>query len=515
MAAKNFGRVNVSITASTGGLTAGLSRAGRQLSGFAGMSQGLGGRLTAMAGGFVGAGRGASLAAIGIKALGVAIKSLLAPLLIVTSLVSIFGAFKKAAGDLDEAGKTARRLGMSMTSFQTLSQVADEAGVSFGQLSTLLTVMTRQLGNLANGSTAAQAAFARIGLTLADLQNMAPENQFAIISQRIMALPTAAERTAAAVAIFGRQGAAAMGLIEEASSGAVAEIQTLREQLGLNLTDQQVKGIEMMNDAVSRLSLLFQGFINQFVAELAPAIVTVANLIVQFFAQNTQGWTVAQTLAYAFGQAIRGVVGWVTVLYGVWQVLSSFFGVFIAGALKAFETVTWAIENLIATMAAAAEAMGMTSVAESLRDAEQAMAARSSWAGQEAAIWGEAAATNFSSGIQNITNPLAAYDAEFANVTQQLQLAGAAGGMAAGETAAQAIAPVIGASTEALKGIVVGTSGGEEFRNSILRGADPRLEGDKNQERTADATERTADGVEDLVGELAGVGGLALATITV
>ena len=63
MAAKNFGRVNVSITASTGGLTAGLSRASKQLGGFAGQAQGIGGRLTAMAAGFVGAGRSASLAA--------------------------------------------------------------------------------------------------------------------------------------------------------------------------------------------------------------------------------------------------------------------------------------------------------------------------------------------------------------------------------------------------------------------------------------------------------------------
>ena len=37
--AKNFGRVNVSITASTGGLTAGLSRASSQLKGFATVEQ--------------------------------------------------------------------------------------------------------------------------------------------------------------------------------------------------------------------------------------------------------------------------------------------------------------------------------------------------------------------------------------------------------------------------------------------------------------------------------------------
>lgn len=510
MAAKNFGRVNVSITASTGGLTAGLSRASKQLGGFAGQAQGIGGRLTAMAAGFVGAGRSASLAAIGVKALGIAIKSLLGPLLIVTSLVSIFAAFGRSARELDEAGKTARRLGMSMASFQNLGQVAEEAGVSMGQMGALLTFMTRNLGNLANGSATAQKAFGRLGLTMGDFASLSPERQFELISQRIMALPTAAERTAAAMAIFGRQGAAAMGLIADASSGAVSEIAKLREQLGLNLTDTQVKGIEMMNDAVGRMSLVFQGFINQFVAGLAPAITTVANLFVKFFAENASGFSMASTLAQAFGSYLRLLVGHVTRLYGAFQVLSSFVGVFITGALKAFEGVTWALGNMLSAMADAAEALPGydMGIASGLRAASDSVNALSSAAGDEAAAWGTAAAENFGDGVRNMTDPFAAFDAEFANVTAQMQQAGAA----AGQTAADAIAPAIAASTQALKAIVVGTGEGEAFRNSILRGADPRLEGDSAKE-TASNTAEMVDQLDELNGTLASSGGMGLATI--
>lgn len=518
MAAKNFGRVNVSITASTGGLTAGLSRASKQLGGFAGQAQGIGGRLTAMAAGFVGAGRGATIASVGVKALGMAIKSLLGPLLIVASLVSIFAAFGRSARELDEAGKTARRLGMSMTSFQNLGQVAEEAGVSMGQMSTLLTFMTRNLGNLANGSASAQKAFGRLGLTMADLAGLSPEKQFERISQRIMALPTAAERTTAAMSIFGRQGAVAMGLIADASTGAVSEVAKLREQLGLNMTDAQVKGIEMMNDAVARLSLVFGGFINQFLAELAPAITTVANLIVRFFAENTSGWSMATTLAQAFVGVIRGIAGAVTFLYGTFQVLSSFVGVFITGAIKAFEGVTWAIQEVIGTMAAAAEALPGFDVglASGLRNAERTMAGLSNAAGREAELWGNAAAENFGNGVRNITRPFEAFDREFASVQAQMQQAGAAAGTAAGATLGEAIAPAIAASTQALKAIVVGTGEGEAFRNSIMRGADPRLEGTKAAERTAEATEESAASLEEIADSLSGLGGgLAVASISV
>jgi hypothetical protein len=533
MAAKNFGRVNVSITASTGGLTAGLSRAGKQLTGFSSSVGGMNGSLAALSaqvsdgsvlfsdvGGLLGtvalSFKNGALATHlfrgSIQLLIVTLKALLIPLGIVASIVGFFRALGSAARDLDEASKSAQRLGMSMSVFQNLSQVADEAGVSMGQMSGLLTVMTRNLGNLTNGSKSAQKAFAGIGLTLGDLQALSPERQFELIAQRIMALPTAAERTAAAMSIFGRQGAAAMGLISDVASGAYSDIAKLREQLGLNLTDSQVKGIEMMNDSIGRTSMVFQGFINQFLAGLAPAIATVANLFVKFFAENTSGFSIAQTMADGLTHYIRLLAGHVVRLTGAFQILSSFVGVFVAGALKAFEGVTWALQNMLSAMADAAEALPGIDVglSSSLRSAADSVSGFLTAPGDEAALWGQAAADNFGAGIQNITDPFAAFDAEFASVTSQMQKAGAAAGTSAG----QSISTQLAASTKALKAIVVGTSDGEAFRNSIMRGADPRLEGDAQKE-TAENTGEMVDQLDELNGNLAGSGGFGLAAITV
>lgn len=516
MAAKNFGRVNVSITASTGGLTAGLANASRQLGGFSSQTRGIGGQLTSMAAGFVGAGRSATVASVGVKALSVAVKSLLGPLLIITSLVEIFAKFGRSARELDEAGKTARRLGMSMTSFQNLGQVADEAGVSMGQMSTLLTFMTRNLGNLSNGSAAAEKSFGRLNLSLETLRGLSPEQQFELISQRIMELPSAAQRTAAAVSMFGRQGAMAMGLIADASSGAVSEVSRLREQLGVNLTDTQVKGIEMMNDAVGRLSILFDGFINQFLAKLAPAITTVANLLVQFFAQSGEGFSIATMLADAFAFSLRRIVGRVTQIYGAFQILSSFIAGIGAGLIRTFELIAGGLQSILSKMAAAAERLPGFDIglASSLRSAENAVSAASGAAGREGDIWAQAAVDSFGNGIRNLTDPFAAFDAEFDRITTQMQDAGAAGGQAFGDAAGASVATAVRASSEALKAIVVGSSSGEEFRNSILRGADPRLAGDAAQE-TADNTGEMVDQLDELNGNLAGAGGLALASISV
>jgi hypothetical protein len=324
-------------------------------------------------------------------------------------------------------------------------------------------------------------------------------------------------QAAAAIDIFGRSGQGLLNFIRQGST-AIGEMDSLMTNLGVKLRNDQVAGIALMGDAMGRLSLVTQGFINQFLAELAPAIATVANLIVKFFADNTSGWTIAQSLAEGFALRLRLVVGAVTAIYGAFQILSSFVGVFIQGAIKAFEGVTWAIQNTISVMADAAEALPGFDVglASSLRAAESNMAGLSSAAGQEAAAWGQAAAENFGNGIQNLSNPLAAFDAEFARVTEQMRQAGAAAGVAAGETAGSAIGPAIAASTQALKAIVVGTGEGEAFRNSIMRGADPRLEGAKDQARTADAAEQSAESLEEIEASLAGLGGgIGLATISV
>ncbi len=580
MAAKNFGRVNVSITASTGGLTAGLSRAGKQLTGFSSSVGGMNGSLAALSaqvsdGSVLFSDLSGLLATVAvsfkngalathlfrgsIQLLMVTIKALLIPLLIVTSITEFFTALGSAARDLDESSKSAKRLGMSMTTFQNLSQVADEAGVSMGQLSGLLTAMTRTLGNLMNGSKSAQKALAGVGLTLADLQGLSPERQFELIAQRIMALPTAAERTAAAMSIFGRQGAAAMGLISDVASGAYSDIAKLREQLGLNLTDSQVKGIEMMNDAIGRTSMVFQGFINQFLAGLAPAIATVANLFVKFFADNESGFSIAETMAAGLTARIRFVAGAITLVYGVlqlgaaaWaklgQVGMTAMGFLLQGLASVQEGIAVLmdvmgmlgkglvdlimvpIKGIMSTLASLADTIGATDIAADLRLGMQVadgltqgwdsfgdtvrgstfLADAADAAFSEAAIYGDAADSLAASGLQNITSPFAAFDEEFASVTAQMQQAGGEAGAAAGESISKQIA----ASTQALKAIVVGTSEGEAFRNSIMRGADPRLEGDAQKE-TAENTGEMVEQLDELNGNLAGSGGFGLAAITV
>jgi hypothetical protein len=377
-------------------------------------------------------------------------------------------------------------------------------------MTSLMTVMTRNLGQLSNGSKASQAAFASIGLTLADLQGLKPEQQFELISQRIMALPTAAQRTSAAMSIFGRQGAAAMGLIGAASVGAVSEVAKLRDALGVNLTAAQIKGIEMMNDALGRLTLPMQGFINQFLGELAPAITTVANLIVDFFAKNTAGWTLAKSLADGLVFSIRMVVGAVTLLTGIFQVFMALGSQIGQMFSEVFSLILSGVSRVMKSMAALAEAAGFEGLADSLAEGSRGAREMAQGASEMGQMYGEEAANSFAAGVQNIGSPFAAFDAGFAQAQADAQAAGAA---QAGSAAGESIGSAIKAASSELKALVVGSAEGESFRNSLARGGDPRLSGGDATKQTADNTERTADGVEDVAAAVREIPGFGQAQI--
>jgi len=475
--ANNFGRVNVSITASTGGLAAGLASAGKQLAGFrqaASDSTGtfaalndsasesgifftdLSGLFGSLGATLLGMGKSAGAAAIGVRVLGAAFKTLLLPLGIIAAVVAPFKAIADAASNLDDAGKSAERLGLSVGMFQTLSAVADEVGVSVSSMSSMLTKMQLTMAAAANGTKSALAAFSSLGLNLAELQGMSASEQFSAISAAIMAIEDPAQRAAAAVAIFGRNAAAGMGFIQAGANGALAEMQALRELFGVDITETQRQSINQMNDALGRLSIPMEGFINQLTAGLADGITTVALLIMDFFKQNVDGWNLAGTLADGFTASLRYVSAAVTTIYGGFQLLwgllatgqallqqylvapmfrfladwSGAIGAFInkleSGFRTVIESLTWPIQELLKLMADGLDKIGQSGLAEQLRGTAQSMSTlseRSSGAGdaiansadwargmadaaeQSAATLAAQAVTAMDDGLQNITNP--------------------------------------------------------------------------------------------------------------
>jgi hypothetical protein len=480
--ANNFGRVNVSITASTGGLTAGLARASKSIKGF---ESGMGSL----------AGLGASLGGM---------SGMLIPVIGgFTTLAGAIAALTSATQAAEALHNLSQELGVTTGELQVMQQVAAETGVSQEAMTMGLRRTARMVGELAQGTPSAVKAFAQLGLTMQDMAGLTTAQQFQLISERIAALPPQMQ-AAAAIDIFGRSGQGLLNFIRQGSSS-ISEVDALLTQLGVKMSGEQVAAIEAMGDAIGRLVLPMQGFINQFLAELSPAITATAQILMDFFTNTNDGFSYAKLAADVFTGVLKGLVVVGSVLVGSFQIFRGvLLGIGSAGVI-AFGMLTEAVGILL-------EALGQ--IIPGLADVGKGVRAF----GADTQRFGEALAQeaedSVMQGVRNFENPLQNFDARMAEAQQQAAAAAVPPVQAAAQVAGESIAKAISASSKDLKAIVVGTSEGEAFRNSLARGADPRLDVKEESRRTADATERTADTLDDIASSL-GSGGMATAAIMV
>jgi len=275
-----IGKVSAVFTASTSGLTSGVNRAASSLNKLQGSVNSLGGSMRTLVA-IQGAQLFGSMAATASQ--------------YVSSLVRMGQA---QAEVLDSQSKLAARTGMTMGEFQGLALAGDLAGVSYETIAKAATKADIAFVKAAGGSATARAAFAAIGLSIDELNGKSAAERFDMIAASIAALPTEAERAAAAVSIFGKAGAELLPLFAGGAEG-IAQAREQAERLGIALTNAQGRDIEAMNDAITMAGKAIEGVVTQIVAYLAPAVQAVAD---QF--TNLVGTIGGANIGQAIGEGI-------------------------------------------------------------------------------------------------------------------------------------------------------------------------------------------------------------------
>lgn len=529
--AKNFGRVNVSITASTGALTKGLKNASSQMQTFSGQVKSINSRMGALV-----LMQGAQMFAGFIRGVTNTIRS----------LVSMGQA---QADTIDQTSKLSRRLGLTYGELSGLSLAADLAGVSMDQVGLAMTKADVLMTKAANGSKSAEKAFQTLGLNIGNLQGMSGADRFDAIASSIAALPTAAERSAAAVALFGRAGAQLLPLFEGGADG-IRQAREEAQKFGLTLTNKQGVAVEAMNDAFTRVQRAISGVVGQVVAYLAPAIEGVAKTFTDFVG-SVGGANIGQAIGEAlldgaeylagvgdyiianFGPGIQAVFSYLSQVGSQWnsvfgfgdRVAAAFTGAFqlLMSAGSAIGLVFFrAVEQLAKAGAAIASVIpGGGDAAEFLRSIQ-------SGAGEFGNAYAKATEDSFKQSMANFNRAIFGEDAAnkageaiatpLTDAVQGFRMQAREAAAAIDEAVDQPaqVKTAVEVSSKELKAIVAGSGAGETFRNSLMRGADPRNTGNNADQETADNTGEAVDLLEELPAELATVinSQFGLATIT-
>jgi hypothetical protein len=526
MASKNFGKVNVSITASTGGLTAGLSRAGKSLGGFAST---VGSALNPLR--MLGRVAGSTFGQLSMFSMA-------------QSAVNTFTSMTSAAAEsIDVQSKLSRRLGTTYGELAGLKLAGDLAGVGIEQIGTAMTKSDVAMQKAVGGSKQAQQAFANLGLDAGQLQGMSSADRFKAIASAIANIQSPAERAAAAVALFGRSGATLLPLFE---GGAEALALTTKEaeRFGLTLTNAQAQNVENMNDSFTRVYASIQGIVQQIVSHLAPAVTGIAKTFTDYVGR-IGGADIGQQIGAAlldaaeylagvgdylianFAPSIQKVFAYLSQVGGQWNSvfqLGSRVASFFAGIGRLLQTafgliilgITGPVEGLLYAAKKIGDALGFDT--SGIDSAVQGMNAFNKQVSKDIDKNFAKAGENFSAAFADTVGPSAgeAIATPLTDAVQRFRDAAQSAASSVDKAQTQAgsqssVVAQVRINSADLKAIVVGSSEGESFRNSIMRGADPRLDVKEDAKRTADNTERAADTLDELAGNLTGFG---LATLT-
>jgi phage-related protein len=177
-------------------------------------------------------------------------------------VVSMANSFAEAG---DKAAKTSAALGIGIEAYQELTYAMGQSGLSAQEFDSALQKFNLTVRQGAAGNEAMQKQLLAVGLSAHKLAEMKPEQALERISDYMRALPNDAERTRAAVTLFGKTaGPKMMAAMAQGSEGLRQLSQEARD-LGIVISDEQAKQSEAYGDSLDRLKQSVTGFKNQFI----------------------------------------------------------------------------------------------------------------------------------------------------------------------------------------------------------------------------------------------------------
>lgn len=222
--------LNVNLTAGVAGFEAGMKRATSMLSNF---------------------GKAAGKMSTAFTAASAAIR---VPMLAMT---------KGFADSASEVADLSKKTGVAASSLSALGYAGKLSGVSLSDLGGALAKMNKNLGEQS-------AAFSRLGLSFDQLRRMSTEEQFLAVADAINNIQDPAEKTAAAMGVFGKSATTLFPLID----GGAASIRNMTSEarkMGVVISDEAAAKGDALGDSFDKLAAATKGVSNAFGEALAPA----------------------------------------------------------------------------------------------------------------------------------------------------------------------------------------------------------------------------------------------------
>ena len=169
----------------------------------------------------------------------------------------------------DEIHKAGLRTGFSADALSRWRVVAQRSGTDLKAVETGVKRMQRSIVQLGDGLAESTRSFDRLGLSLEDIQNLAPEEQMRTIMERMADIEDPTIRAATAQEIFGRAGTQLLPVLEDGAEG-LAELMKVADETGETFTEEGAKSAAEYQDAIRDMRGAVQGLVRTLAVELVP-----------------------------------------------------------------------------------------------------------------------------------------------------------------------------------------------------------------------------------------------------
>ncbi len=193
----------------------------------------------------------------------------------------------------DEVNKAVSRTGVSAEAFSELAYAAKQNDIELTALSTAFKKMQQAVSNANSGAKQSQEIFSALQINFAELRKMSPDKQFELIAEQISRIQDPADKTRAAVELFGRSGADLLPLFEQGAEG-IRMAREEAERMGATLTGEQAAMLGEADDAIKRLGQAWDGVTRSLVLGLAPGLTAVLDATNNVLAKEPKVYSFAQ-----------------------------------------------------------------------------------------------------------------------------------------------------------------------------------------------------------------------------
>lgn len=212
---------------------------------------------------------------------------------------------KRSIDSADEMAKMAQKVGISVESLSTLAYTAGQAGVEIGTLQSAFVKLTKGAADAALGTGEAIKGFDALGISVKDAEGNLKNSDVLLkeVSDKFATFEDGANKTALAVALFGRAGANMIPVLNQGSE-AIEEMEQRARDLGVEMDTGTAKAAERFNDNLDDIQKLAKGLGNDLARELLPTLNELTGAFIENGIQARKGGDGAKVLADAIKTVI-------------------------------------------------------------------------------------------------------------------------------------------------------------------------------------------------------------------